>query len=119
MVDEIIHNEEFELEIFNKKSTSPNLEEHEMVCPRVKFEEVLEYSFHYLLEIIPLTYECPHPPSLPLTCSPSSPSIQSDIETQLIMCISLLDPPSQHVLFSDFTSKFKYLQYNDTIKEFI
>jgi hypothetical protein len=71
VINELGHSVEFNLEIPDEKSTSPSLEEHEVIFPplheRVKYERVgldMEHSLPCALEILPLTYECPHPPCL-------------------------------------------------------
>jgi hypothetical protein len=73
---------------------------------------VLEYSFPCVLEILPLTYECPHPHCLSFNCSPSLPFTKTTMENQPFQCRYQVDFPSQPLFLNDFTSKFNRLTHS-------
>jgi len=73
----------------------------------------VEHSFSFVLEILALTHECPHPPLLTLTyeCCPSLPLIKRSVKNQPFSCRSQLESPSKTIFLNDFTGKVNGLTH--------
>jgi hypothetical protein len=78
---------------------------------KVKSERVgiyVEYSFPCVLESLPMTHECPHPPYLSLNyefCL-SLPLTKKSMGSQIVPHRSQLEPRTQPISFNNITSKF-------------